>query len=162
MRGDDESKSIFKDLRVIVFIIALLGSIFFIHPSYNSQDGFTTNLKYGLDLEGGSWLQVKLQGALVQVDADTSMVLKTLVEPVIGDTIDVTGSISAVDGEGQTQTQAISFTTPATVTNAQMDLLGLGEYTISKQNGSTQVKLTTSKEALIESYLCLLYTSRCV
>ncbi len=153
MRGDDESKSIFKDLRVIVFIIALLGSIVFIHPSYNSQDGFTTNLKYGLDLEGGSWLQVKLQGALVQVDADTTMVLKALVEPVIGDTIDVTGSISAVDGEGQTQTQAISFTTPVTVTNAQMDLLGLGEYTISEQNGSTQVKLTTSKEALIESYL---------
>jgi len=149
----DEPKSIFKDIRVIIFIIALLGSIIAIHPSYNSQDGFTTNLNYGLDLEGGSWLQVKLQGALVQVDADTAMVLKTLVEPLIGDTITITGSTSAVAGEGQTQAQAITFTTPAAVTNAQMDLLGLGEYTISSQNGSTQVKLTTSKEKLIESYL---------
>jgi preprotein translocase subunit SecD len=34
-----------------------------------------------------------------------------------------------------------------------MDLLGLGEYTISKQNELTQVKLTTSKETLIEAYL---------
>lgn len=149
----DEPKSIFKDIRVIIFIIALLGSIIAIHPSYNSQDGFTTNLNYGLDLEGGSWLQVKLQGALVQVDADTAMVLKTLVEPLIGDTVTITGSTSAVAGEGQTQAQAITFTTPAAVTNAQMDLLGLGEYTVSSQNGSTQVKLTTSKEKLIESYL---------
>ena len=149
----DEPKSIFKDIRVIIFIIALLGSIIAIHPSYNSQDGFTTNLNYGLDLEGGSWLQVKLQGALVQVDADTAMVLKTLVEPLIGDTVTITGSTSAVAGEGQTQAQAITFTTPAAVTNAQMDLLGLGEYTIGSQNGSTQVKLTTSKEKLIESYL---------
>ncbi|OPY16118.1 MAG: Protein-export membrane protein SecD [Methanomethylovorans sp. PtaU1.Bin073] len=149
----DESKSIFKDIRVIIFIIALLGSIIAIHPSYNSQDGFTTRLNYGLDLEGGSWLQVKLQGALVQVDADASMVLKALVEPVIGDTITITASTSDIAGEGQTQAQVITFTTPATVTNAQMDLLGLGEYTISSQNESTQVKLTTSKEKLIESYL---------
>jgi preprotein translocase subunit SecD len=149
----DESKSIFKDIRVIIFIIALLGSIIAIHPSYNSQDGFTTRLNYGLDLEGGSWLQVKLQGALVQVDADASMVLKALVEPVIGDTITITASTFDIAGEGQTQAQVITFTTPATVTNAQMDLLGLGEYTISSQNESTQVKLTTSKEKLIESYL---------
>lgn len=149
----DESKSIFKDIRVIIFIIALLGSIIAIHPSYNSQDGFTTNLNYGLDLEGGSWLQVKLQGALVQVDADSAMILKSLVEPVIGDIIAVTGSTSSIAGEGQTQAQVITFTTPAAVTNSQMDLLGLGEYTIGSQNGSTQVKLTTSKEKLIESYL---------
>ena len=153
MRGDEEPKSIFKDIRVIVFIIALLGSVVFIHPGYNSQEGFTTNLKYGLDLEGGSWLQVKLQGALVQVDADTKLLLKTLIEPVIGNTIEVTDSTSANNEEGQTQTLNISFTTPATVTNTQMDLLGLGEYTISKQNELTQVKLTTSKEKLIESYL---------
>ncbi|WP_370575297.1 preprotein translocase subunit SecD [Methanomethylovorans sp.] len=153
MREDEEPKSIFRDLRVIVFIIALLGSVAFIHPGYNSEEGFTTNLKYGLDLEGGSWLQVKLQGALVQVDGDTKMLLKTLVEPVIGNTIEITGSTSAVNGEGQTQAQAITFTTPATVTSAQMDLLGLGEYTIGKENELTQVKLTTSKEALIESYL---------
>ncbi|MGD9778835.1 preprotein translocase subunit SecD [Methanomethylovorans sp.] len=153
MREDEEPKSIFKDLRVIIFIIALLGSIAFIHPGYNSADGFTTNLKYGLDLEGGSWLQVKLQGAMVQVDANTDMLLKKLVEPVVSNTIEITGTTAAVNGQGQTQTQSITFTTPGTITNAQMDLLGLGEYTISKQNDLTQVKLTTSKETLIEAYL---------
>ncbi|WP_298685169.1 preprotein translocase subunit SecD [uncultured Methanomethylovorans sp.] len=153
MREDEEPKSIFRDLRVMIFIIALLGSIAFIHPGYSSADGFTTNLKYGLDLEGGSWLQVKLQGALVQVDADTNMLLKKLVEPVISNTIEITGTTAAVNGQGQTQTQAITFTTPGNITNAQMDLLGLGEYTISKQNELTQVKITTSKETLIEAYL---------
>lgn len=38
MREDEEPKSIFRDLRVIIFIIALLGSIVFIHPGYNSED----------------------------------------------------------------------------------------------------------------------------
>ncbi len=153
MREDEEPKSIFRDLRVIIFIIALLGSIVFIHPGYNSEEGFTTNLKYGLDLEGGSWLQVKLQGALVQVDADTNMLLKALVEPLIGNTIDITSSTAAITGQGLAQTQVITFTTPSTVTNSQMDLLGLGEYTINDQNGLTQIKLTTSKETLIDSYL---------
>lgn len=153
MREDEEPKSIFRDLRVMIFIIALLGSIIFIQPGYNSEDGFTTNLKYGLDLEGGSWLQVKLQGALVQVDADTNMLLKALIEPLIGNTIEITSSTATVNLQGQAQTQVITFTTPGTVTNSQMDLLGLGEYTISKQNELTQVKLTTSKENLIDSYL---------
>ncbi|MCC7576128.1 MAG: preprotein translocase subunit SecD [Methanomethylovorans sp.] len=153
MREDEEPKSIFRDLRVMIFIIALLGSIVFIHPGYNSEEGFTTNLKYGLDLEGGSWLQVKLQGALVQVDADTNMLLKALIEPLIGNTIEITSSTATVNLQGQAQTQVITFTTPGTVTNSQMDLLGLGEYTISKQNELTQVKLTTSKENLIDSYL---------
>jgi preprotein translocase subunit SecD len=153
MREDEEPKSIFRDLRVMIFIIALLGSIVFIHPGYNSEDGFTTNLNYGLDLEGGSWLQVKLQGALVQVDADMNMLLKALIEPLIANPIEITGSTATVNVQGQAQTQTITFTTPGTITSSQMDLLGLGEYTISKQNELTQVKLTTSKETLIDSYL---------
>lgn len=153
MIEDEEPKSIFRDLRVIVFILALLGSIIFINPGYNFEDGFTTNLKYGLDLEGGSWLQVKLQGALVQVDADTNLLLKALVEPVIDNTIEITGSTASVKEEGQNQTLAITFTTKGDVTNAQMDLLGLGEYTINKNNELTQIKLVTSKAILIDSYL---------
>jgi preprotein translocase subunit SecD len=123
MREDEEPKSIFRDLRVIIFIIALLGSIVFIHPGNNSEDGFTTNLNYGLDLEGGSWLQVKLQGALVQVDADMNMLLKALIEPLIANPIEITGSTATVNVQGQAQTQTITFTTPGTITSSQMDLL---------------------------------------
>ncbi len=55
-----------------------------IHPGYTPGEGITTNLNYGLDLEGGSWLQIKLEGALVQVDADPGMIVSQMVEPVIG------------------------------------------------------------------------------
>jgi len=65
-----DKKDLFKNVRVIIFILALLASIVLIQPGYTSGEGVTTNLNYGLDLEGGSWLQIKLQGALVQVDAD--------------------------------------------------------------------------------------------
>jgi preprotein translocase subunit SecD len=58
-----ESSSIWgrllTDYRVIALIICLLASLIFIAPSFN--DGkFTSNIKYGLDFEGGTWLKLKL------------------------------------------------------------------------------------------------------
>ncbi len=38
--------------------------------------GRQSGLKYGLDLEGGSWLQLQLQGAVVQLDADPEGILE--------------------------------------------------------------------------------------
>lgn len=91
MRGDEvkdkEDQSIFKDIRVQIFIIALLASLVAIHPWYVADEGFTTNLNYGLDLEGGSWLQIKLQGAVAQVDADPGTIVKQMVESTIGTSI---------------------------------------------------------------------------
>lgn len=63
-----------------------------IHPGYNSAEGATTNLNYGLDLEGGSWLQIKLQGALAQLDADPGMIVSQMVEPIIGAPIQITNN----------------------------------------------------------------------
>ncbi|MDK2912837.1 MAG: preprotein translocase subunit SecD, partial [Methanolobus sp.] len=54
MREDEEKQSLFRDFRVIVFIIAILASIIFIQPGYSSEEGLNTGLNYGLDLEGGS------------------------------------------------------------------------------------------------------------
>ncbi len=62
----------------------LLGSIVAIHPSYTPEKGITTNLNFGLDLEGGSWLQIKLEGALAQIDVDSGKLISGIVEPVIG------------------------------------------------------------------------------
>ncbi|AAM03593.1 TPA: preprotein translocase subunit SecD [Methanosarcina acetivorans] len=148
-----DKKSLFKNVRVIIFILALLASVLLIHPGYNSEEGLNTNLNYGLDLEGGSWLQIKLQGALVQVDADPEMIVSQLVEPVIGAPIQVTDSNLEVSGVSSSDSY-LTFTTSATVSASQLELLNLGSVSVDKlSQGTTQVTLTTSKETLIQAYL---------
>ena len=144
---DDEQQSIFKDLRVIVFILAILASVYFIHPGYTSGEGFTTNLNYGLDLEGGSWLQLKLQGAVAELDADSGLLVKEIVNINLGELIDV----QSVD-EGTDET-TITFTSDSVLTNNQMDQLGVGQTTISRNANVTEVILHSSKVTLIKTYL---------
>lgn len=50
---------LFTDYRVILLVIALLLSIIFLAPSY-SNGQLNTNLKFGLDFEGGSYVKLKL------------------------------------------------------------------------------------------------------
>jgi preprotein translocase subunit SecD len=146
-----DKKSLFKNVRVIIFILALLASIVLIHPGYTPGEGVTTNLKYGLDLEGGSWLQVKLQGALVQVSADPGKIVSTMVEPVIGAPIQITENNLDVGGANES---SITFTTSVPVSASQLEILNLGTVSVDKLNQSTtQVTITTSKETLIEAYL---------
>ena len=148
-----DKKSIFKNVRVIVFILAILASIVVIHPGYNSAEGSTTNLNYGLDLEGGSWLQIKLQGALAQVDADPGMIVSQMVEPVIGAPIQITDSNLDVGGVSSSD-KSLTFTTSVPVSASQLELLDLGSVSVDRLNQeTTQVTLTTSKESLIQAYL---------
>ncbi|MEZ5334680.1 MAG: MMPL family transporter [Methanolobus sp.] len=144
---DDENQSIFKDIRVIVFILAILGSLIFIHPGYSSEEGFTTNLNYGLDLEGGSWLQLKLQGAVAQLDAESGLLVKEIVNINFAEDVE----IQSVD-ENDDAT-LIRFTSASVLTNNQMNQLGVGQTTITRSNNITQVILETSKETLIKNYL---------
>ena len=58
-----------KDYRVLALIIILILSVIAIGPHF--EDGhLTTNLKYGLDLEGGAWIQLEFQGLVVTFDTD--------------------------------------------------------------------------------------------
>ena len=156
MRGDDEknkeNQSIFKDIRVRIFIIALIASLVAIHPWYVPNEGFTTNLNYGLDLEGGSWLQIKLQGAVAQVDADPGAIVKQMVESTIGTSIEVTDVNIPSDGVSNGQTY-ITFITDDYFTQSQIDLLGLGQATIKRKDDRTEVTLYSSKESLIVAFL---------
>ncbi len=156
MRGDDEknkeNQSIFKDIRVRIFIIALLASLVAIHPWYAPDEGFTTNLNYGLDLEGGSWLQIKLQGAVAQVDADPGAIVKQMVESTIGTSIEVTDVNIPSDGVSNGQTY-VTFITDDQFTQSQIDLLGLGQATIKRKDDRTEVTLYSSKESLIVAFL---------
>ncbi|RXA21236.1 preprotein translocase subunit SecD [Methanosarcina sp. MSH10X1] len=149
-----DKKALFKNTRVIIFTLLLLGSIVAIHPSYTPGEGITTNLNFGLDLEGGSWLQIKLEGAVAQVDADAGELVSEMVGPIIGAPIEVTSNNLNMGGSDATG-KSITFTTSAPVSSPQLESLELGTVSVDKLSDTqTQVTISdTSKESLIKAYL---------
>lgn len=145
-----DKKSLLKNPRVIIFIILLLGSIVAIHPGYTPGKGTTSNLNFGLDLEGGSWLQIKLEGALAQIDVDSGKLVSGIVEPIIGAPIEITKNNLDVGGSAN---KSVTFTTSAAVSASQLEYLGT--VSVDKLSGTTtQVTISdASKESLIQSYL---------
>jgi preprotein translocase subunit SecD len=146
-------KGLLKNVRVIIFILVILGSIVAIGPWYTPGEGVSTNLNYGLDLEGGSWLQIQLQGALVQVDADSGQIISEMVEPVIGAPITITQNNLESSGLNEDE-NSITFTTNATVSTSELELLDIGTVTVDKLSKDvTQVNIATTKETLLQAYL---------
>ncbi len=143
-------KNLLKNPRVIVFLLVFLGSIVAIHPGYTPGEGTTSNLNFGLDLEGGSWLQIKLEGALAQIDADSGKLVSGIVEPIIGAPIEITKNTLDVGGSAD---KSVTFTTSAVVSASQLEYLGT--VSVDKLNGNiTQVTISdTGKESLIQAYL---------
>ena len=72
-----ESMNLHKDFRIIVFVLAMLIALLAIHPSYNSEEGFTSHLQYGLDLDGGTYLRLQLDGVIAGIDADPVQILES-------------------------------------------------------------------------------------
>jgi preprotein translocase subunit SecF len=74
----EEAKSmkLYKDFRIIVFVIAMLIALIAIHPGYNSEEGFTSNLQYGIDLDGGTCLKLQLDGVIAGIDADPVQIIE--------------------------------------------------------------------------------------
>ena len=147
-----DKKSLLNNPRIIIFILAVLGALIAIHPGYTPGGGITSHLNFGLDLEGGSWLQIKLEGALAQVDADPGKIVSALVQHAIGAPINITNSNLGVGGSAD---KSITFTTSAPINASQIEILGLGTVKVDKLNGgTTQVTISsTSEEALIQTYL---------
>lgn len=145
-----DKKSLLKNPRVIIFLLLLFGSLVAIHPSYTPGEGITTNLNFGLDLEGGSWLQIKLEGALAQIDVDSGKLVSGIVEPIIGAPIEITKNSLDVGGSAD---KSVTFTTSAQVSASQLE--ALGTVSVDKLSGSkTQVTISdTSKEILVRTYL---------
>ncbi|WP_440952882.1 preprotein translocase subunit SecD [Methanococcoides sp. FTZ1] len=153
MREEEVKKGLKSDLRVWLLIAAVLFSVVMIHPWYSSDEGATTDLNYGLDLEGGSWIQIRLQGAVAQVDADISQTVSAIVEPAIGSSIDVK-SVTGHSGSGYSSVgTTVVFTTDTSISDLQMDLLGIGESDITHSGNTSEVVLYTSKQTLITKYL---------
>ncbi len=140
---NDEEPS-YKNPRVLLLIFVILGSIAAIMPSYSSGE-FQTNLKYGLDLQGGSWLQLQLQGAIAQIDADEGKIIQAEFGKLLADP-----SIKI----NEKTISSITFTTSKETSKKTIDAFGFGTSTVSKApDGGTRVSLQTNKVYLIQKYL---------
>ena len=66
-----KEKGLLRDIRVlalVVFVFAAL-MVIYVYPPPPPDAGINGNLKFGLDLVGGSWLQLKLEGTLAGINA---------------------------------------------------------------------------------------------
>ncbi|MFH0968441.1 MAG: preprotein translocase subunit SecD, partial [Methanobacteriota archaeon] len=58
-----------KDYRVAVYLILIIASLIIIFP-HPGPSGIETNLQFGLDLSGGSWIQLEFESAVVTFKTD--------------------------------------------------------------------------------------------
>jgi preprotein translocase subunit SecD len=69
-----EERGLLGDIRVIALILLVIAALvaIYVYPPPPADAGIDGNLKYGLDLVGGSWLQLKLEGTLVGINASVN------------------------------------------------------------------------------------------
>jgi preprotein translocase subunit SecD len=150
MSDDEENGSLLRDRRVQIFIVAIIASLIAIQPIYVPGEGAQSNLNYGLDLEGGSWLQLELQGAIAQVDGDSGEMVKEIVESSIDADITITNVNIPPD---DSSTGTVTFVTNSSLTQSQINLLNIGQASINREDNQTNVEIQTTKQRLITSYL---------
>jgi preprotein translocase subunit SecD len=143
MNGEEGEKGLSNDYRVILLVGALILSLILlflpaVFPEFNYG-----GLRYGLDLDGGSWLQLRPEGALVQMDADMGQIIIQEYGALLNETITLTKETSS----------EVSFTTNQVVTDKQIESLGYGEATVLTRGGVTTVDLQLSKIPVITRYL---------
>ena len=145
--SEDLVEELFKDVRVIALILLVVGSLvsIYVYPVPPQGSGFRGNLEFGLDLEGGSWLQLQLEGTLVQIDASRNQIIEKELSIGISD-------LQIIDSDEN----SVTFTTSSMVSEGYINSLGYGSVTeITEGNGvvPTQVKLSTNKESVISTFL---------
>jgi preprotein translocase subunit SecD len=133
-----ESMNLHKDFRIIVFVLAMLIALIAIHPGYNSEEGFTSNLQYGLDLDGGTSLVLQLDGVIAGVDADPVQIIENEFSDAFGD-------IEIVD---HSDTE-ITFRTAEPPVEDAVSAVGYGNGRIR----GNDVTLGINKQYVIRTYL---------
>lgn len=147
--SEEKPKSLLSDWRVRIFLIALFVSLIAIQPWYSSDDGFDSNLNYGLDLEGGSWLQISLQGAVVQADVDEGLTASAIIEKVIGSPV----KVKDVVPDSDQSRLSIVLETEGEITQSYLNLLGFRDSSVSQKDDIYEITIDTTKQQLISTYL---------
>lgn len=132
-----------KDPRVIIFFAAVVTSLLILAPM-PSEDGLKSRLKYGLDLEGGSWLQLKLQGSIVQPQVDPIKILEKQFGEAFGTPVQV---------EWRQATTEYEIIAEGRVTRAQVEDLGYPQATVTPRGDATRIAIAASPVGVMMNYL---------
>ena len=143
MNGEEGEKGLSGDYRVMLLVGALILSLILLFLPTVFPELNYGGLRYGLDLDGGSWLQLRPEGALVQIDADMDQIISQEYGALLNETITLTRESSS----------EVSFTTNKVITDKQIESLGYGEATVLTRGGVTTVDLQLSKTQVITTYL---------
>ena len=132
-----------KDPRVIIFFAAVVTSLLILAPM-PSEDGLKSRLKYGLDLEGGSWLQLKLQGSMIQPQVDPIKILEKQFGEAFGAPVQV---------EWRQATTEYEIIAQGRVTRAQVEDLGYPQATVTPRGDATRIAIAASPVGVMMNYL---------
>ncbi len=117
-----------KDPRVILYFVVVALSI--LSLAY-------FGLNFGLDLEGGSYLQLQLQGAVTQIDVSPEEVLESQFQA------------ATVEKRGDNYV----ITVPGKVSPTLSDDLGYSGAKMVERDNTTKVTIVASPESVITNYL---------
>ena len=79
-----------KDYRIAIYLILTIASVIIIFP-HPTPTGIETNLQFGLDLDGGSWLQLEYQAIVVKYKSEMTIdkFIPALKEKIEGEVLQV-------------------------------------------------------------------------
>ena len=141
------STKLYKDIRIVVFVFFMLAALVAIYPSYDTDSGLSSRLQYGLDLEGGSRLQLRLEGVIAGIDADPSEIVKKEFSRAFGEVeildqseSDITFKIVGAGAGAEAE---------ETPTKDEIEAIGYGSAFVR----DNEITLTTSREYAVRTYL---------
>ena len=129
---------LYKDFRIIIFIVAMLFALVAIHPGYSPQSGLSSDLQYGLDLEGGTRLQLELQGVIAGINIDPAAIIEK-------EYSDALGAIEITDSSDY----EVIFKTTEPLEEEDIDAIGYGSVYVR----DNEVTLGINRDYVVEKYL---------
>ncbi|HIH70166.1 preprotein translocase subunit SecD [Methermicoccus shengliensis] len=135
-----------RDMRVLLLIAALLISLFAIHPHVGDDGRLATNLKYGLDLAGGSTLQLQVEGVVVGIDASRDQMVSYIVSNITSSEPTIVNSADAT-----VVLRAISSLPPSQI-ESELRAYGL-DATVSGSGTSRIITVNADAPTVIAAYL---------
>lgn len=132
-----------KDPRVVIFFVAVAAALIILAP-VPSDGGLHSRLKYGLDLESGSWLQLKLHGAIIQPQVDPINIL----DKQFGDALD-----RPVEVEWRSENLDYLITVEGRASKTMVEDLGYPQATVTPRGNATKITIMASQVSVIMNYL---------
>ena len=132
-----------RDPRILIYFAAVAAALIILAP-IPTESGIHSRLKYGLDLEGGSWLQLKLQGAIIQPQVDPTKIL----EKQFSDALDVPAEV-----QWRPESTDYQITAEGRVPKTLTEDLGYPQATVTPRGNETKIVIEASPIGVIMNYL---------